>query len=898
MTSLLLQTKFFKPVPRPALITRQYLIERLNEGLGHGAGGFAARLTLVSAPAGFGKTTLVSAWLAQLAFLHPDFSAENCAWLSLDENDNDAVRFLMYLAVALQTITPHIGHTAVRALKSPEPPAAEAVLTQLINDVSQNGLPIILVLDDYHVIRAPSVHQALTYLLEHLSPLLHLMIITRSDPPLPLSRWRARSHLVELRTDELRFSIDEVRQFFNKVWNLAISNEEIAALERRTEGWVTGLQLAALSLQGRDDQAELIAAFAGSHHFVIDYLTEEVLSRQPDSVREFLLATSILERVCGSLADALVEAKTGQETLEYLEHSNLFLTPLDEERHWYRYHQLFAEVLQARLLQTYSDRLRELHRRAGVWHARQGMVDEAVRHALAGDDPETAATLIEGVAGNMLRQGASASLIRWLDALPVETIRARPRLCLARGWTFVWGAVLDRASAEEWVQHALEAPFAGKSSESGLKGEVAALQAMIAATWKDGTHAIELAGQALVYLPADSPWRGVMNFCLGSTYYDGGDPAAASEVLEEALALSEADGVHYIQLIVASFLADITAFQGHLGRAGELYRQVLARADEGLPQKGTVMAHGGLANILFERNELNAALVHLREGTAQLPQVGGTWPSLAIYRTLARVRQAEGKRADAMAALGHASEVVGGARQMVAAMEIAAMRARLHLAGGDLAAAEAWAGNCGLSIEDPDTGHGGLQEVAYLSLARVASAQGRHAEALVLLDRLMQPAQEEARQGSMIAIHIVQALINQAQGHRRCALESLERALVLAEPEGYCRVFVDEGQPMADLLRWAWEQGICADYVDRLLRAFGPKASTLTSQDLLPEPLSERELEVLRLAAAGATNKQIAGEVFIALPTVKKHMGHILVKLDTHNRVQAEARARELGLLS
>jgi LuxR family maltose regulon positive regulatory protein len=903
VAGLILQTKLFKPTLRPSLITRSHLITQLNACLGQGAQGFAARLTLVSAPAGFGKTTLIAEWLAQLTMA-------NCAWLSLDESDNDPVRFLSYLIAALQTAVPGIAQTAVNLLQSPEPPAAEAILTLLINDISQSDRPIILALEDYHVITTPAVHQALAFLLDHLPPLLHLLITTRSDPPLPLSRLRAGRQMVEIRTNDLRFTLDEAGLFFNQVMGLRLSNEETAALEQRTGGWIAGLHLVALSLQGREDKAGFITSFTGNSRFIMDYLVDEVLQRRPPGTGQFLLQTAILDPLCASLCDAVTGQQDGQANLERLEEANLFITPLDDARTWYRYHPLFAEVLQARLQQDQRHHVPELLRRAVTWHAGQGMIDEAVRYALAGADFEEAAHLIERVAGSMLRRGASASLLRWLDAIPEEVIRARPRLCLARGWTYIMGPAISLERADEWIQLAIAAA-AGQLLDADLGGEVAALQAMIAAIWGEVRRSIELSRRALESLPADSPWRGVMAFCLGSTLFLSGDVAAAADILEEALRLSQADGAHYIQLNAASFLADIQVFRGHLGRAMAMYQQVLAWADHGIPQKGALMAHGGQAHILCERNDLDAALAHVQSGVEQLEQVGGAWAALVLYRALARVQQAQGNGKEALAALDRAYQIGQSTQVSIVATQAAALRTRLQLAQGDRKAAEVWAANSGLSPDDPEASHPGLREEEYLSFARVLIAQGRDTEALSLLDRLWQAAEAEERMGSAIVIFILQGLIMQAQGNTVRALVFLEHALILAEAEGYIRVFVDEGEPLQVLLcdfrsLLLTQLSTTADnrsrqllaYTNKLLAAF-PLTGIRTAPWLEPhlEPLSERELEVLRLIATGASNRDVADTLVVAVTTVKKHVSNILSKLNTNSRTQAVAEARALGLI-
>ncbi|MGD2050461.1 MAG: LuxR C-terminal-related transcriptional regulator [Chloroflexota bacterium] len=911
MSDLLLQTKLFKPALRPSLIKRTQLIGQLNAGLGIGTQGFDARLTLVSAPAGFGKTTLVSAWLAQLETFSPQFSGENTAWLSLDESDNDPVRFLVYLIAALQTAVPGIGQSTARTLQSPQPPAAEAILTLLINDIIQNDRPIILVLEEYHLITAPSVHQAVTFLLDHLPPLLQLVVTTRSDPPLPLSRLRASGELIEIRTDDLRFSTEETAVFLNQLRNLDLADEDVAALAKRTEGWIAGLHLAALSLRDREDKAGFITSFTGNSRYIMDYLVDEVLQQRPSGTKQFLLQTSILNPICAPLCNAVTGRQDGQANLERLEEANLFIIPLDDARIWYHYHPLFAEVLQARLQRGQRDRVAELHRRAAAWHASQGMVDEAVRYALAGGDFEEAANLIEGVAGNIVRRGSSASLIRWLDAMPEEVVRARPRLCLARGWTYLMGPAISLQSTEEWVQLAMRAAPDNGSIDSDLTAEAAAMQAMIAAIWGEVDRSIELSHQALDSLPSNSPWRSVMAFSLGSTLFLSGDIAAANEALGEALRLSRHDGAHYIQLNAASFLADIQVFQGHLSRALEMYQQVLAWADHGLPQKGALMAHGGLAHILCERNQLDAALAHIQLGVEQLEQVGGAWAALVLYRALARVRQAQGNWPDALEALNRAYQIGQNTQVSIGITLAAALRAHLKLAQGDLEAAEAWVATSGLSPEDLEASHPGLREEEYLTLARVLNAQGRQAEALSLLDRMLKQAEAEKRIGSVIIILILQGLIVQTQGHTARALTNLERALTLAEPEGYIRIFVDEGEPLRALLydfrsllvtqlstmpRDRSHQLLA--YTNRVLAAFQPPDILVTPRpETYFEPLSQREMEVLHLIAAGASNREIANALVVAVPTVKKHVSNIMSKLNATSRTQAVAEARHLGFL-
>lgn len=909
MSDLLLQTKLFKPALRPALINRTHLINRLNEGLGVGTEGFAVRLTLVCAPAGFGKTTLVAAWLAQLTNGTPQFSDGVTAWLSLDESDNDPVRFLTYLIAALQTAVPGLGEAVMRFLQSPQPPSAATILTTLINDITQYDRPLILVLEDYHVITTATVHQALTFLLDHLPPLLHLLIITRSDPPLPLSRLRAGGELTEIRAADLRFSTNETAVFLNQSRNLDLADEEIAALAERIDGWIAGLHLVALSMQNHADPATFITSFTGNSRYIVDYLVDEVLQQRPYGTKQFLLQTAILNPFCASLCEAVTGQQDGQATLERLEEANLFITALDEDRLWYRYHPLFAEVLQARLLQTQRDHLPELYRRAAGWHTSQGMVPEAVRYALAGADFAEAARLIERLAESMLLKGAGVTLVRWLDAMPIAMIRAHPHLCLARAWTFLWGPTPRLDQIEEWVQRALPERPGTQPHDTSLTGAAIVLQATAAAIQWDIARSRTLSRQALDHLSSDSPWRSVMTLCLGTAHFYAGDIVAASRVLADALRLSQAEGSHYIQFIAAAFLADIQVLQGHLSHAADLYQQILVWSEQGPPQRGTVMAHSGLANILCERNHLEAARTHLQLGGAQLEQVGGAWVALAHYRALARLQQAQGNWVEAFAALEQVTEIGQSTQVTLIVTQAAVLSARLRLAHGDVAAAGAWAANSELNVDDLETSYSAFKEEAYLSLAHLAHAEGRHAEALSLLERLLPMAEAEGRTGSIIAILILQGLIWQTQAGTARALTFLARALILAEAEGYIRIFVDEGEPLRVLLsdyhsQLATQSSASSDdlarrlltYTHRLLVSFSAMPS-VPQPDPYRDALSERELEVLRLVATGASNREIANALFLAVATVKKHISNIMSKLNARSRTQAVAEARTLDLL-
>jgi LuxR family maltose regulon positive regulatory protein len=723
---------------------------------------------------------------------------------------------------------------------------------------------------------------------------------------------RAHNQLNELRANELRFSTVETALFLKQVMRLDLSEEQVDALEARTEGWIAGLQIAALSMQSHEDPQTFLQAFSGSHRHILAYLAEEVLNRQSNSIQEFLMQTSILERLCGPLCDAVTGASDGQSILENLERANLFITQLDEEGLWYRYHRLFLEVLQTRLQQVRADQIHEFHRRAQKWYSHQGMITEAMPHAIASEEFDEAAGLIESVAGKMLRQGSIISLSRWLDAIPAERIRAHPRLCLARGWTIFMGPAVNLENAESWAQLALRVAQADGSIDSALTGEVSALQAMIAITRGEGARSRHLAQQALDELPLNSPWRNAVTFSLGTANLEFGDVGAAARAFEEALRLSQAESEFFVQLAAASFLADIEVFQGHLNRASEMYQMVLERSDPDLPQKGTIMAYGGLANILCERDQLVEALDYIQLGASQVERVGGEYAAFVLNRVLARLQQAQGHWRESFDILNEAYERGTNAQVKLVMRQTLALRANLQLMQGDRESAVIWAENSGLSPEDEEVNHPGWREVEYLTLARVVEAQGRHEEALSLLDRLRDSAETEERCGNEIAILALQSVIFHRNGNTALAFKCLARALTLAEPEGYIRIFADEGEPMRLLLtdyKSAVEKQIgnsldgnlsrLLPYIDRLMAAFPQPPFAETSKDgSLLEPLSERELDILRLIASGRSNQEIADILVIAISTVKSHINNLYGKLGTNRRTQAIAIARQQGLLA
>ncbi len=889
----LLKTKLYVPPPRPNLVSRPRLVERLDAGMGH-------RLVLISAPAGFGKTTLLSEWISQ--------SDTPVAWVSLDEGDNDPVQFLAYFIAALQTIEKSIGNKALSVLQSPQPPPIDFLVTNLINDITVVDQDFAFVLDDYHLIDARPVHGILQFLLDHLPDRMHLVIATRADPPLPLARLRGRNQLTEFRAADLCFTTDEAAAFFNKAMHLDLSSDDIALLETRTEGWIAGLQLAALSMQNRQDVTSFIRAFTGDDRHIVDYLAEEVLNRQPEQVQSFLLRTSILDRLSGPLCNAVAERSDAQAMLEMLERGNLFIVPLDNERRWYRYHHLFANLLQHRLQQTQSEEIPDLHLRASEWYADNDLVPEAISHALAGGQSERAAGLLESIAMTLVKQSKLSTLQRWLNKLPEGLLGDHPWLCVSQAWAhFVSGRLDEIEPLLQKVESRLSMLENNEASETFADGEdilghVVSIRAFIVRGRGDLARTIQLSRDGLRRLPKkDSFARSALALNLGYACLISGELESASKHLEMASTISETNGHPYVALAAIYSLANIEARKGKLRQAAKVYEKALRLGTEwgsGSPLPATGYAYVGMGQVLYEWNDLDEATRHVSRGI-ELGEQAEDWAiPFRGYIALVRLKLAFGAADEASQALDRARAMAVKSTRVLddtAEWQPRLWQVRLWLAQGDLAAAGRWAAETeSHKVHD-------VTEFEHLTLARVLIAQDRSGEAVALLDRLLEAAQAGGRTGSVIEILVLRALALEEQGDTAEALAALQEALTLAEPEGYVRIFVDEGLRMAKLLRQAASRGIAPKYVKKLLSAFEPKSSVKSEirnlQSALVEPLSERELEVLHLIAAGLSNQQIAKELFISLNTVKTHVKNINSKLNVGNRTEATARARELGLL-
>jgi len=910
MTTPLLTTKLYIPPVRPELVLRPRLIERLNAGL-------RRKLTLISAPAGFGKTTLLSEW------------AGGCerpvAWVSLDEGDNDLVHFFAYLIAALQRIEESIGRGILDALRSPQPPPAEEILTAFINQIDPISKCFVLILDDYHVIQAQPIHDTLTFLLEHLPPNLHLVIGTRADPPLPLARLRGRGQLGELRQSDLSFSIEEASTFLNQVMGLALSVQDTVALTSRTEGWIASLQMAALSIQGRPDVSGFIKAFTGSRRLILDYLVEEVLDGLPSAVQDFLLKTSILERMTGPLCDAVTGGQDGHAVLAQLERANLFLIPLDDELRWYRYHHLFADLLRVRLAQTQSSQVPVLHHRASQWyehHARSlGQFSEenewmvmAIDHALAGGDLKRAVLLIGEQAGGMLARGEHTTLLGWLKVLPDELVRSEPHLCVYYAAVLFASGQLDRA--ELYLQAAERVPgslagaktVVGDSSLTcgfdsvGLQGIVAVIHAYSAFLEGDALSVIRFSDRALEILSQENTsWYSLASISLGNAYALQGELVAASQAHKEALRSSKAGGHTFSALISSLRLASDLRILGQLHQTAEICRQGVQLANEsGLAQ--TARAGGLFAvwgDVLREWNDLDSALDKVKKSCELCEQQGHEGLCATAYAILLRVAFARRDWTVVRQATRELERLVLAPGVPVWIEDwLVAWKARLWITRGRWQAAAQFLEGRGLSADDRVSFQ---REFLYRTLARVLILQGKLDKALELLARLLKMVEAVGAMSYVIEILALQAVTLWTQGKVGKALTILERLLFLAEPEGFVRVFLDEGNPMARLLYEAAARGIAQEYVGQLLASFASSESLLASRKPGPEmvePLSDRELEVLQHVAEGLSNREIALKLCIAHGTVKNHLQNIYGKLQVHNRTQAVARSREWGLLA
>ena len=895
----LLETKFHIPGLRRGQVPRPRLTARLT-------GGAERKLTLISAPAGFGKTTLVAEWLATMAD-----DARSTAWLSLDPGDSQATTFWSYVIAALQTVAPGVGTTSLAMLRDPQPPPVESILATLVNDLSATAArrDLVLVLDDYHLIDAPEIHRGVAFLLERLPAHVRVVIATRADPGFPLARLRARGELAEIRAADLRFTADEAIAYLDEVMGLDLTAGDVAALEARTEGWIAALQLAALSMQGRSDAAAFIAGFAGDDRYIVDYLVEEVLQRQPEPVRRFLLRTSILTRLSGGSADAVTGEGGGKAMLEQLDRGNLFLVPLDDRREWYRYHHLFADVLLTRLMDEEPDHVSDLHRRASAWYEGHGEPSEAIRHALAAGDVAHAADLMERSMPAMRRSRQEAAMLGWLQGLPGELIAARPVLSVHYAGLLLDSGQLAGAEerlrdAEKWLEGS-DTPIVSDAAEfRRLPGAIAVYRAADAHQRGDVASTLAYAARARALIDQDDHFgRGSAAGLSALAQWTTGDLEAAHASWTDAMTDLESAGHLADAVGCAIALADIRVEQGRLRDAMRTYERGLRLATEGRPAvvRGAADMHVGMSERCLDRGDLDTAVQHLVTSKTMGEHLGTRQNPYRWCAAMARTRLVEGDEAGALALLDDAE------RRYVADFyprirPIAAMRARIWIALGRLAEARAWMRAEGLSAED---------ELAYvrtfehITVARLLLAESARdgagpalREASALLDRLLEAAVAGGRMGTAIEILVEQALAHQMRRDTGAALAALRQALDLAEPEDAVRVFLDAGTPIAALLASLDDRSARSSFIRRLLASFGRGRSGGAIRQDLVEPLSARELEVLRLLATELDGPGIARELVVSLSTIRSHTKAIYAKLGVTNRRAAVRRGGELDLLS
>ncbi|MBI4671430.1 MAG: hypothetical protein HY741_07155 [Chloroflexi bacterium] len=921
----LLRTKLFAPTHHGAWVPRERLLERLNDGLrlGH-------KLILVSAPPGFGKTTLISEWLLQSPAIAAHSSWQSnvqdalpssirhplSAWLALDEGDNDTARFMAYLYAALETLGGQKAewHELRELLKISPLPGVETLLVAALNLLQSDTPPAphVLVLEDYHVIHNTELHRALAYWLDHAPPALHLVITSRADPSLPLARLRARMQLTEVRAADLRFTPEEAASFLQDTMGLALTPAQIAALEERTEGWVAGLQLAALSLQKGQDADAMLRAFTGTHRYIMDYLVEEVLQREPESIQTFLLHTSLLERFNASLCDAVTPAEiSAGAQIEYLERRNLFVIPLDDRREWYRYHHLFAEVLRQRLRRVHPERVTDLYLRASDWFHAHALRHEAIQTAITALAYERAAQWIEASADEMLQMGEHETLRRWLAALPARTLDAHPALWLKRAAAFVISHQLDAAEAAfQRAQSALE-NIAASAERSALASQCAAIGATVALNRNDVARTLSLGQQALDTLDAHHTLeRASVLLHIGVAYDWDGQLGRAAECFTESRQLCEQSGDLPGALLAISNLGAAEKTRARYHRAAEIFREGMqvGAAQNANYQPGAIYLYTDLSEVLYEWNDLSGARPLIEQVLERSELLGLTRARVTGYRLDARWLAARGKTNKALAKIAQATQLAQAHKiPDHYASPARALQVILWLNTNQLPDAVGWAEQSGL---EADTPLDKPRQEEYLALARVRLAQGAPQRARVLLERLIADATTRGRTENAIWGLAILALVYQAQNEMDAARATLARALMLAQAQNFVRTFLDLGEPMRALLtafkrrsEKQPEYGSLQNYLGNLIAAFSPapaapKPTAAPPPTALPEnveALTDRELQVLHLVAQGLADKQIANQLVVATGTVKRHLNNIYGKLGVNSRTQALARARQVG---
>ncbi len=902
----LLVTKLQAPRIPTRLVHRPHVLQRLERGL-------TRPLTLITAPAGFGKTTSLRVWLQE--------ARQPIAWVSLDAGDDDPVLFWTYVLTSLNTHYRGVADTALAMLTAPHPPPLATMLRTLLNAIALRDEDIVLVLDDYHVITTPAIHETLVLLLEHPPVQCHLYIASRAEPLLPLARLRARDQVNEIRPDDLRFRPDEAAVFLADVIGIALSADDVTTLAARADGWIAGLQLAGLSLQSHSDPSRFIATFSGSHRHIMSYLGQEVLAAQPAEIQLFLMQTAVLERLCASLCDAVTQRHDSHIMLERLQQANLFLAPLDDEGCWHRYHHLFADVLRHLLKEQHGEQVQELHRRAAHWLEKAGWIGEAVEHLLHVPDVDEAARLIEQAARPLLLRGDVGPLLHLLERVPEESILARPFLCLIHVRVLFYQgdfAAAERrlAAAERFLSPEPDGAYALEADQRRtLMAYLAVVKASLPAMHGDADATIAQVQAAQVLLAPmsrDSLYNGdALNVPLGLAYLTKGELPAADTAFAKASRAALADDNLVHAALALMLRSGVLIRQGRLRDAEVLLQQIirLMETEASAPRALAGSVYIDFVGLLYERNDLVAA----RSLTEKIIALGKQWANdddlMGGYIHLAKLYQAQGQTTAAWAEMQQAERLF---QRMIEANTIlpwvpsyvAASIARLALRQGRLNLAEKWARANGFRDDAlPSRPLKHNQEFADATYARLLLAQGRLDLAADFLDRLLPVVETDGRNGSVIELALLRALVWQAQGAIEPALVLLQQALTLAAPEGYVRIFIDEGVALHGLLLRAREgqpkSGMLHSYCDMLVAAFSQETASIPSSSgqQLSEPLSRREREVLRLLAAGGSNQEIARQLVVEISTVKTHLHHLFAKLQTPDRLQTVLRARELGLI-
>jgi len=888
MLRTLVQTKLYIPPLRPNLVPRPHLFDKLNAGL-------SGKLTLVSAPAGFGKSTLLSHWISQ--------SEINFCWVTLEENDNDIIRFLAYFIAALQTIDVAVGDQLLSLFHSSQQEQVKAVLVPLINQVAQTKNRFALVLDDYHLIESQDIHQGLSFWLEHQPPTMHLVIAGRSDPPLPLAKMRARREMTEIRESDLRFSIDESDNLLNQFLGLNLSREDIKAMVNRTEGWIAGLQLASIALQGKKDMSGYIQGFTGSQEYIADYLSDEVMNHQSKQVQEFLLKTSILEHLSSQLCDAVTEQKDSQQILQQLRSSNLFLTPLDDQGQWFRYHQLFADLLHQRLLESHADEVPHLYLKASRWFEEKDLLAEAIEYALRGSYFDRAIALLESAAEETIKSSEIATFMRWIEKIPEDLVRSSVTLSIYYAW-----ALLIRNGRPQVAESYLESIVL---QDSQVISRLMAVKSMLSMYQRQYPTAVSLASQALEELPEDDIlFRELAAWNLSAALFMSGDKEGGEAILEEVAEVSRLSGNLLVAVIALCRLALARMQQGELHKPKELFQQALEIATDDQCNMLPVACEAliGLGTIHWELNELDLAHEYLLEGI-ELSKKWRQQSAIIGYVTLAHLNQSQGDVTLAGQMMEKAKSLASGTIATEADDRyVALQQAHLWLRQEDLPAARRWAHECGF---DDDTYRRELQtsdnigahlirHYELIVLARILIAGKRLAEALELVDRIFPFMEKMGILEKMVEIHILKAIIYRGLVKSNRANSSLATAVSLAKPEGHIRPFLEEGSVLVQILKSVAAQGVETEFIHDILSASieSPSASFNQKKRLeLVESLSDRELEVLQLLATDLTVPEIANKMYLAVSTVRSHVKNIYGKLNVHSRFEAVIKGQELGLL-